>query len=125
MAEDINSCNFSGNITREPELRMTTNETQVLSFSLAVNSRRKRGGSWEDVANFPRFVLYGNRAEALKAYLHKGTKVFVTASLHEYPYERNGMKLRGTEFEVSKLVMVGGRKQAEPTIELDTSDIPF
>lgn len=124
MAEDINSCNFSGNITRDPELRMTTKGTAVLSFSLAVNSRRNNGGTWEDVASFPRLVVYGNRAEALSSYLHKGTKVFVTCSLRESTYERDGRQIRATEFVVDKLVMVGGRK-TEPTIELDTSDIPF
>lgn len=125
MAEDINSCNFSGNLTRDPELRMTTKGTAVLTFSVAVNSRRKSGEVWDDVPSFPRFVMYGNRAEALSAYLRKGTKVFVTCSLRESTYERDGRQVRSTEFVVDKLVMVGGKKKVEPAIELEATDIPF
>ena len=37
----INRCNISGNLTRDPEMRALRNGTQVLSFGVAVNDRRK------------------------------------------------------------------------------------
>lgn len=125
MAEDINSCHFSGNLTRDPELRMTTKGTAVLTFSVAVNGRRKSGEVWEDAPEFPRFVMYGNRAEALSACLRKGTKVFITSHHRESTYERDGRQVRSVEYIVDKLVMVGGKKKVEPAIELEATDIPF
>lgn len=125
MADDINSCHFSGNLTRDPELRMTTKGTAVLTFSVAVNGRRKSGEVWEDATEFPRFVMYGNRAEALSAYLRKGTKVFITSHHRESTYERDGRQVRSVEYIVDKLVMVGGKKKVEPAIELEATDIPF
>ena len=50
----INRCILSGNLTRDPELRSTAGGTSVLSFSIAVNDRRKNSqtGEWEDYPNF-------------------------------------------------------------------------
>lgn len=125
MAEDVNSCNFSGNLTREPELRMTTNGTAILSFSVAVNSRRKVNGEWQDVASYPRMVMFGRRAEALSAYLHKGMKVFVTCSLQESAYEKDGRSTRSTEFIVDKLVMTGRKAEPEYKVEISDEELPF
>lgn len=46
----INRVNISGNLTRDPELRVTASGTQVLSFGVAVNDRRRnpQTGEWED-----------------------------------------------------------------------------
>ena len=37
----INRVIISGNLTRDPELRATSSGTQVLSFGVAVNDRRR------------------------------------------------------------------------------------
>ena len=37
----INRVLISGNLTRDPELRATASGTQVLSFGVAVNDRRR------------------------------------------------------------------------------------
>lgn len=49
----INRVNITGNLTRDPELRATAAGTQVLSFGIAVNDRRKnpQTGEWEDYPN--------------------------------------------------------------------------
>ena len=51
MSGNINRVNISGNLTRDPELRSTASGTQILSFGVAVNDRRKskQTGEWEDV----------------------------------------------------------------------------
>lgn len=37
----INRVVISGNLTRDPEMRVTTSGMQVLSFGMAVNDRRR------------------------------------------------------------------------------------
>ena len=73
----INRVNISGNLTRDPELRSTAGGTQILSFGIAVNDRRRnqQTGEWEDVPNFVDCVVFGQRAEALSRFLSKGSKV--------------------------------------------------
>ena len=50
----INRVSITGNLTRDPELRATAGGTQVLSFGVAVNDRRRnpQTGEWEDYPNF-------------------------------------------------------------------------
>mgnify|MGYP001750868778 CR=1 FL=1 len=49
----INRVCVTGNLTRDPELRATQSGSQVLSFGIAVNDRRKnqQTGEWEDYPN--------------------------------------------------------------------------
>lgn len=80
----INVVSISGNLTRDPELKQTASGTQVLTFGVAVNDRRKnpQTGEWEDVPNFVDCDMFGARAEALSRYLAKGSKVAVSGKLH-------------------------------------------
>lgn len=79
----INRVNISGNLTRDPELRATASGTQVLSFGVAVNDRRRnpQTGEWEDYPNFVDCTMYGTRAEAVSRYLSKGSKVAIEGKL--------------------------------------------
>ena len=63
----INRVNITGNLTRDPELRATAAGTQVLSFGIAVNDRRKnpQTGEWEDYPNYIDCTMFGTRAEAI------------------------------------------------------------
>ena len=63
----INRVNITGNLTRDPELRATAGGTQVLSFGVAVNDRRRNAqtGEWEDYPNFVDCTMFGTRAEAV------------------------------------------------------------
>ena len=89
----INRVNISGNLTRDPELRATAGGTQVLSFGVAVNDRRRNAqtGEWEDYPNFIDCTMFGNRAEALSRILCKGMKVAIEGKLRYSSWEdKNG-----------------------------------
>ena len=59
----INRVNITGNLTRDPELCATAGGTQVLSFGVAVNDRRRNAqtGEWEDYPNFVDCTMFGTR----------------------------------------------------------------
>lgn len=89
----INRVVVSGNLTRDPELRVTPGGTQVLGFGVAVNDRRRnqQTGEWEDYPNFIDCTMFGNRAEALSRILHKGMKVAIEGKLRYSSWEdKNG-----------------------------------
>lgn len=85
----INRVSISGNLTRDSELRETSNGSSVLNFCVAVNERRKnnRTGEWEDVPNFIDCTAFGNRAQALAQYLTKGVKVAIAGRLHQSKWQ--------------------------------------
>ena len=90
----INRVNISGNLSRDPELRMTSGGTQVLSFGVAVNDRRRnpQSGEWEDYPNFVDCTMFGARAEAVSRYLSKGSKVAIEGKLRYSSWERDGQR---------------------------------
>lgn len=117
MASSINIVAISGNLTRDPELRMTPGGTQVLNFGVAVDDRTKnqQTGEWEDRPNFIDCVLFGNRTDALSRILRKGIKVAVSGSLRWSQWERDGQKRSKVEVVADKVVLMqaqqDGRQQ--------------
>ena len=142
----INRVNISGNLTRDPELRATAGGTQVLSFGVAVNDRRRnqRTGEWEDYPNFVDVTMFGNRAEALSRILAKGMKVAIDGSLRYSSWERDGQKRSKLEVIADEIEFMSrqqdGAVQASsaarqaapaqprhgaPAVDVYDEDIPF
>ena len=140
----INRVIISGNLTRDPELRSTQSGTDVLSFGVAVNDRRKnsRTGEWEDYPNFVDCTMFGNRARSVSQYLAKGSKVAIEGKLRWSQWERDGQKHSKLEVIVDELEFMSSRScgdqaaapspspaPAKPVIDASASvyddDIPF
>lgn len=124
----INRVNISGNLTRDPELRATTGGTQVLSFGMAVNDRRKnqQAGEWEDYPNFVDCTMFGSRAEKISRYLTKGCKVAVEGKLRYSQWERDGQKRSKLEVIVEEIEFMSRQQAAEPApSDAYDEDIPF
>ena len=134
----INSVNISGNLTRDPELRVTTTGTNVLSFSVAVNDRRKNSqtGEWEDAPNFVDVTMFGSRAEALSRFLHKGSKVAIEGKLRYSRWERDGQTRSKLEVVANEIEFMsprsnndGGHVDAHTapaqSSSYDEDDVPF
>ena len=92
----MNTCIFIGNLTREPELRVSQAGTPVCTFTIAVNRPKDQNG--ESKADFIPIKCFKNRAESCQKYLHKGSKVCVKGNLNTYTYQaHDGSKRNGFE----------------------------
>ena len=98
----INHVAISGNLTRDPELRSTSSGTDVLSFSVAVNDRRKNSatGEWEDCPNFIDCTMFGTRATSLVNILTKGMKVAVDGKLRYSSWEDQETGKKRSKLEI-------------------------
>ena len=133
----INRVNLSGNLTRDPELRMTKGGKQVLSFGLAVNDRMRnqQTGEWKDRPNFVDCIIFGNRAEAVAKYVSKGSKVAVDGKLRYSSWEtKEGQRRSKLEVIVDEIEFMSGQGKAnqeapsgdeQPPAEVYDEDIPF
>lgn len=101
----INRVNISGNLTRDPELRATASGMSVMSFSVAVNDRRRNSntGEWEDHPNFIDCTMFGTRAESVSRFLSKGSKVAIEGKLRWSQWERDGQKRSKLEVIVDEI----------------------
>ena len=110
----INRVNISGNLTRDPELRVTGSGTQILSFGVAVNDRRRnpQTNEWEDVPNFVDCVVFGARAEPLSRFLSKGSKVALEGRLRYSSWEtKDGQRRSKLEVVVDEVEFLSSRNQ--------------
>jgi single-strand DNA-binding protein len=105
MAGLQNSVTIVGNVTDDPELRFTPSGLPVANFTVAVNSRVKKGDQWEDRNDgFFRCSCWRDMAENVAESLQKGTRVMVTGRLQESKWEDNdGGKRSRIEIQVDEV----------------------
>ena len=94
----MNTVNLIGNVTKDIELRSSTN-TEVAKFSLAV--RRDK-----DNTDFINCVAFGKTAELLEKYVKKGHKVGVEGRIQTGKYEKDGRTIYTTDVVVNKIHLV-------------------
>lgn len=92
MPITINRALLVGNLTRDPEVRYIPSGTAVCEFSVAVNSREKKGEEWVDRVDFFDIVTWGSTAEACGQYLVRGSQVGVDGVLRHERWEKDGQK---------------------------------
>jgi single-strand DNA-binding protein len=79
----FNKVILMGNLTRDPELRYSANQTAICKFGLAVNRRFKdaQSGEWKEEPTFVDVTIFGARAEPFARYHTKGKPAFIEGSL--------------------------------------------
>ena len=90
----MNKCFIVGNLTRDPDSRITSSGINVTSFTVAVNRRRRVEGQPE--ADFFRVTAWRALGENCQKYLAKGRKVAVTGSISVSTYQGNDGATRAT-----------------------------
>lgn len=113
----INSVSISGNLGRDPELRVTPTGTQVLSLSVAVNDRVRdqQTGEWRDRANWVDVVVFGSRADGIAPRLAKGSKVAVSGRLRWSQWQDKQTGTNRSKLEVIADEVVFLTPQQQPT----------
>ncbi|MBI5380323.1 MAG: single-stranded DNA-binding protein [Opitutae bacterium] len=78
----LNKVFLIGNLTRDPELRVTPKGTAICQFGLAVNRQYKdESGATRDETTFVDIEAWGKQGELVSKYLTKGSPCFVEGRL--------------------------------------------
>lgn len=88
----LNNVLLIGRLTANCEVRKTQSGKSVGNFTLAVTRERQK-----DVTDFIPIVLWGQTADFIGQYAHKGDMVAVNGSIQVRNYERDGQKVYVTE----------------------------
>jgi single-strand DNA-binding protein len=106
-----------GNLTRDPQLRYTPNQTAVCDFGVATNRkyRTASGEEREDVC-FIDCSAWGKQAEVINQYLTKGRGILVEGRLKLDTWEdkQGGGKRSKLSVVVENFQFVGGRGEGAP-----------
>ena len=103
----MNSVNIIGRLTRDPELRKTSNGRSVTNFCLAVNRAN------ED-ADFIDCVAWNQTADLACKYLSKGSKIGVTGRIQSRTYDdKNGNSRKIVEVVIDRMQFLSEPKKKE------------
>lgn len=96
-----------GNLTADPELRITSGNHAVVNFTVAATPRNydKTTNAWVDGDSlFIRCTAWRELAEHIAGSIQKGTRVIVTGKLAQRTYEtKEGEKRTTIELEVDEI----------------------
>jgi single-strand DNA-binding protein len=125
---NFNKVMLMGNLTRDPQLSYTPNQTSVVDFGLAIN--RKWTGQDKQEHQETCFVdcrMFGKRAEVIHKYLDKGNPLFVEGRLTFDSWEaQDGTKRSKLRVTVENFEFIGGEKaQAAAKPEQSQDDDEF
>src|SRR5436190_2572483 len=97
----LNKVLLMGNLTRDPELRVTPKGTSICQFSLAINRKFKMesGESREEVI-FVDVEAWGKQGETIAKYLTKGRPLFVEGRLRLDQWEDKNTKEKRSRMKV-------------------------
>lgn len=84
----MNKAILMGRLTKDPELRYTSNNTAVCSFTLAINRRFSKQGE-ERQADFIPIVAWDKLAEFCGKYFLKGRQVAVVGRIQTRTWDDN------------------------------------
>ena len=105
---NLNRAMIIGNLTRDPEVRTTTNGKTVASFGIATNSYwTDDSGQKQEKAEYHNVVAWNRLAEVCNQYLGKGRKVYVEGRLQTRDWEgQDGVKRTRTEIIAENMIML-------------------
>lgn len=89
----MNKVFLIGRLTRDPELRYTSSNIAVATFSLAVD-RNFSNAAGEREADFINIVVWRKQAENVKNYMHKGSQVAIDGRIQTRSYDDTDGKKR-------------------------------
>lgn len=109
----MNKVFLIGRLVRDPELRYTSNNTPVATFSLAVN-RNFAGQNGERETDFINIVVWRKQAENCKNYINQGSQVAIDGRIQVRNYEdQNGQKRYVTEVIADNIQFLDTKAQRE------------
>lgn len=127
MLNPDNLCNYTGNLTRDPEFfEAKDDKTAFVKFTVAVNRLK------DERADFIDCVAWGRAAETIATFCKKGSKINVVGAMECDPYEaKDGTKRYPFTLKVDAFRFRGKKADSEtnpeftPNFEEVTENIPF
>ena len=134
----MNSVCLIGRLTKDVQERRTQNGTPVISFTLAVDRRKK-----DDGADFIPCIAWDKAAETIARYVHKGDMFGVTGYIQTRSYEKDGRRNYATEVVTTGFQFLERKREMQydsPSVknksdsydgwgntgfDIDQSDLPF
>lgn len=133
---NLNKIHLIGNLTRDPETRVTPGGQTICQFGMAVNRTYKDGtGAQREDTTFVDINAWGRQGETLAKYLTKGRPLYLEGRLQYDTWEdkTTGQKRSRHSITLESFQFLNGSSgspetppaQPAPTSENQDEDVPF
>lgn len=116
-----------GNLTRDPELRVTPRGTSICQFGIAVNREFKdEGGAKREEVTFIDVEAWGKQAELIAKYLVKGRPILFEGrlKLDQWDDKQSGQKRSKLKVVLEQLTFLPGGQDRQPSASAGHQDEP-
>lgn len=110
LGKCLNRAEVIGNVTKDPEMRTTTNGQNVLTIGVASNEKWKdrQSGEMKERTEFHNVVMWGTLAQDVAKQVKKGNRVFVSGRVQTRSWEtQTGSKRTTTEVIADQVSLLG------------------
>lgn len=115
MSNDLNLCQFIGNLGQDPETRVSQQGKHMATISIAVGSKwkDKQSGQQKESTEWVRVVFFDRIAEVVGKYLKKGSKVYISGKMQTRKWQdAQGVDKYTTEIVGKEMQMLDSRGDA-------------
>ncbi|HWA88263.1 MAG TPA: single-stranded DNA-binding protein [Opitutus sp.] len=108
---NFNKVYLIGNLTRDPELRVTPKGTAICQFGIAVNRQYKdESGALRDDTTFVDIEAWGKQGETISKYMTKGRPLFIEGrlKLDQWEDKNSGQKRSRMKVVLEGFQFLGG-----------------
>ena len=122
----FNKVILMGNLTRDPELRVTPNGNNICKFSVATSrSYKTQDGEQREETTFVDIDVFGRRAEVIAKYFTKGKPILVEGRLKLDQWEnQSGEKRSKLHVVLENFSFVGSRGESPESGYEETAPPP-
>lgn len=116
MSASYNKVFLMGNLTRDPETRVTPGGLTIAKLGLAVNRRyRTKDGEQKEETTFVDIDAFGAPAETIRKYCSKGSGLFVEGRLRldQWQDKNTGDNRSKLNVVLENFQFIGGRGESE------------
>jgi len=112
----LNNYNVSGNLTKDPELRYSSDGSKRWTqFSIGVHSRK-------DKSFFLDVTAFDKTADFVVNNFKKGQGIILSGELDEYTREKDGVTTKRLSLVVTKAMFNGKREEKQATLSSQVPD---
>lgn len=108
----FNKVILMGNLTRDPEMRVTPNGLSICKLGLAVNRNyTTRDGERREETTFVDVDAFDKQAEVIAKYMSKGSPILIEGRLKFDQWESDGQKRSKLSVVLDRFEFVGGSRE--------------
>ncbi len=131
MVVSLNKVTLIGNVGKEPEIRLTQEGKEIVTFPLATteNWKDKNSGERREKTEWHRIVVFiPALVNIIKNYVNKGTRIYIEGSLQTREWnDQTGIKKYTTEIVLqtynSTVILLGNKNSNNKPSNIHDSDV--